>query len=343
MSFMTKVRLLDCTLRDGGYANDWKFGASNIVAVIDGLLDAGVDIVECGYLTAKYPSGPDCSRYNDFDAFRRILSEKARSQLSRLAIMINFGETPISGLPQAGVNSPIIRLAFHKRDMHMAIDYLKGLGDLGYRVFAQPMSSQVYSPDEFVSLVNAVSREALSGFYIVDSFGVLEGEEFCRYLSIADALLPQSILLGYHGHNNLQQAAANAKYLAEAHFVHDKIIDSSVFGIGRGAGNLNSELFAMYLNERHGKSLNVEKFLEIYDKALKPIYAKSPWGYSFPYYLSAMHRCHPNYAAFFAASGTLGVSEMHELLASVPELDRTAYTDKKANYIYETFMQTKRS
>lgn len=334
---MTDIKLLDCTLRDGGYTNDWRFGESNIVSVIDGLLLAGVDFVECGYLTAKYHAGAECARYNSMDAFRRILPESAWMHSERLAIMINFGEIPITMVPKAEDDSPVIRLAFHKRDIQDALDYMKGLVDLGYRVFVQPMSAQVYSPGEFVNLVEEASKEAITGFYVVDSFGVLEGEEFFRYLSIADALLPRPVLLGYHGHNNLQQAAANAKYMAEAPLAHDKIIDASVFGIGRGAGNLNSELFAKYLNERHGKSLDVECFLDIFDRVLKPIYLRSPWGYSLPYYLSAMHRCHPNYASFFASKGDLDVGEMHLLLASVPECDRTAYTEEKAERIYGAY------
>lgn len=338
---MGKINLLDCTLRDGGYANDWNFGGKNITAVIKGLLDARVDVVECGYLTAKFNVTPDCARYRNFEDFRKILPDDA--DLSRLAIMINFGEFPIEALPPATAESPFVRLAFHKKDIEKASDYLKGLRDLGYQVFVQPMSTQVYSSEEFARLVEMSAREMPTGFYVVDSFGVLQGEEFFRYVSIADALLPEGTRLGYHGHNNLQQAAANAQYLAEAPLIHEKVIDASVFGIGRGAGNLNIELFAKYLNDRHGKSYDVESFLEIFDLILKPVYERNPWGYSLPYYLSAVHRCHPNYAAHFARKSLLGVQAMHRILQSIPLSDRTAYAKGKAEQIFQDFIGAEKS
>ena len=336
---MNEINLLDCTLRDGGYTNDWMFGGRNITHVIEQLAAADVELIECGYLTAKFPGSPDCARYNDFDAFRKVLPATAAAfaRDGRLALMINFGEFPLAQLPSATAESPVIRLAFHKRDLEAALAYLKGLRDLGYRVFVQPMSTQVYSAAEFSQLVARAGECGPDAFYIVDSFGVLEGNEFSRYLMIADALLPAGVKLGYHGHNNLQQAAANARFVAESPLAHPKVIDASVFGIGRGAGNLNIELFAKYLNERHGKRYGVEGFLEIYDQVLKAIYERSPWGYSLPYYLSAMHRCHPNYAAYFAAKGKLGVQDMHRLLRAVPLADRTAYTKDKAERLYAEF------
>lgn len=334
-----KIRLLDCTLRDGGYANDWMFGRANITGIIENLVAADADIVECGYWTAKFAGSSDCARYNDLDSFRRILPKTAAGCPGRLALMINFGELPIEQVPTADSNAPIIRLAFHKRDLEAALEYLNALRQRGYRVFVQPMSTQTYNADEFARLVEKSGKLLPAGFYVVDSFGVLEGAEFRKYISIADALLPENVLLGYHGHNNLQQAASNARYVAETGLAHDCIIDASVFGIGRGAGNLNVELFAKYLNERWSKSYDVERFLAIYDWVLKPIYAKNPWGYSLPYYLSAMHRCHPNYAAYFSGKGSFGIQAMHKILQSVPIADRTAYTQEKAELIYRKFIR----
>ena len=87
---------------------------------------------------------------------------------------------------------------------------------------------------------------------------------------------------------------------------HDIVLDASVYGMGRGAGNLNMELFASYLNKNYGSHYNIDEFLDIMDEYLKPIFAEHYWGYSLPFYLSARYNCHPNYAGYFADKNTLG-------------------------------------
>ncbi|SFC87448.1 aldolase catalytic domain-containing protein [Butyrivibrio sp. YAB3001] len=334
---MNKINLLDCTLRDGGYINNWKFGFRTIQSILEKLVLSGVEYVECGYLSEKKGGNEDFTQYRSFDAIRRVKPQGNGKQ--QFAVMIDYGQYDIAHIPQAETDSPIIRVCFHKKDKDGALDYCKQLMEKGYSVFVQPMASLNYTDVEFVEIIQRVNELSPACFYIVDSFGVIEIENFQRILFLADHNLRDGIILGYHAHNNLQQAYGNAKYMVEQRLLHDIMLDASVYGMGRGAGNLNMELFASYLNKNYDKFYNIDAFLDIMDEHLKPIFAEHYWGYSLPFYLSAQYNCHPNYAGYFADKNTLSNKSMRLLLASLPADVKNHYSAELAEEYYQSFQK----
>jgi len=146
--------------------------------------------------------------------------------------------------------------------------------------------------------------------------------------------LDESIRIGYHAHNNLQLAYSNAQTFANIHTKRERIIDSSVFGMGRGAGNLNTELFVQFLNETHNATYNVYPLLRIIDETLGNIYAESYWGYSLPYYLSATYNCHPNYASYLADKNTLSVKSIQEILSQIELSNKDSFDKEHIEYLY---------
>ena len=334
---MNTVNLLDCTLRDGGYINNWVFGKNVISRLVDQILIAGVEVMELGYLSTVNSGDVDAARYSSMSDVRRAYSN-IKSDNQNYAVMVNYGEYPAELLQQAEPDDPIIRLAFHKKNLKEAFDFFKALDNKGYRYFIQPMGVLNYSDKDFIELISMANHTKAEAFYVVDSFGVLELKDFRRLLFIVDNNLRSDILLGYHAHNNLQQAYSNAKYMLEQSLLHDMIIDASVFGMGRGAGNLNIELFAKHLNRHYGKNYNIEPFLEVFDECLKPIFVRHFWGYSLPFYLSSIHNCHPNYALFFSEKNTLTVKSIHELLSRISDEDKISFSKDKAARYYNSYM-----
>lgn len=332
------IKLLDCTLRDGGYINDWNFGAENIRYIADKIVYAGVDVIEMGYLSVNNSENPNATRYFSVDQVAFIASSIPLGRQD-YALMINYGEYPQEKLADASANSPILRIAFHKKDLYAAMTYVSESLKKGYRCYVQPMGVLNYSDAEFVDLILMVNTMNVEAFYIVDSFGILEMKDFRRLLFLADHNLKENIFLGYHAHNNLQQAYDNAKYMCMQPLTHNIVIDASIFGMGRGAGNLNIELFAQYLNNTIGTRYNIEAFLEVFDKCLKPIYVKTPWGYSLPFYLSAIHNVHPNYAAYFSEKNTLNVKSLNELLGMIPKDEKNNFTKDKAASYYRKYLE----
>lgn len=327
------VKILDCTLRDGGYVNDWNFGKFNISKIISKLSYANVDIIECGFLNNEYKWTDDFTKFNSIKKIEQVIENKKNN--SMYVAMINIGEFDINLIDdyEGGVISGL-RLAFHKEKKFEAIEYAKELIKKGYKVFIQPMLTNNYSDKELINLINDINSLNPYAFYIVDSFGCIKCSDLKKIVRVVDANLDKNICLGYHAHNNLQLAYSNAQSMVDTELSRDIIIDSSVFGMGRGAGNLNTELFSRYLNEKFNKNYSIHQFLEIIDEVLNSIYIKKYWGYSLSYYLSATFNCHPNYATFLSNKNSLNISEISDVLKMIKD-DKKIKFDK--NYIEDLY------
>ena len=201
------------------------------------------------------------------------------------------------------------------------------------------MVSLSYTDEEFLTLIKSVNQLQPYAFYIVDSFGVMKRNDLLRLFYMVEHNLSEDIAIGYHSHNNMQLSYSNAQILADIRTKHDIIIDSSVFGMGRGAGNLNTELFVEYLNETINSHYKIEPLLRIVDEVLMPFYNRNAWGYSLPFYLSASLGCHPNYAIFLAEKETLPMKNFYELLQSISEEDKVYFNRAKAEIYYRKYLE----
>ena len=318
------IEVLDCTLRDGGYCNEWRFGFENAGKITKALTEARIEMVECGFITNRVSYDSAVTRFPTVAAAANILPSNRAG--TTFVAMINYGEYEIGELPERdGASVDGIRVAFHKKDLLPAMEFSRHVKEKGYLLFLQPMVSLNYTDDEFLSLIRHANELSPYAFYIVDSFGVMKRRDLMRLFYLAEHNLAQTIRLGFHSHNNLQLAYSNAQRLATMRTSRSLILDSSVYGMGRGAGNLNTELLVDYLNENFNKRYCLKPLLTIIDEILNVFYSRNYWGYSLPNYLSAVHNAHPNYATYLDDRKTLTVEAMDEIF-------RLMDTDKKASY-----------
>lgn len=332
---MSRIRVLDCTLRDGGYCNQWMFGFKNIKRIISGLIEANIDIIECGFLTNKVIYKKDISKFTSMDEIATLIPSNRENKL--YVCLMNYGEYKIEDIPEYdGSSLDGIRLAFHKKDMIDALEHCKEIKAKGYKVFIQAMVSLNYTDEEFLNLIRCVNVLEPYAFYIVDSFGVMKRKDLIRLFYMVEHNLKENIYIGYHSHNNVQLAYSNAQALTDIQTKRSIIIDSSIFGMGRGAGNLNTELFIEYLNDNLNSSYSVKPILQIIDEVINNFYLTNYWGYSLPHYLSATNNCHPNYASYLDDMKKLTVENMHEILFMMDDDKRSSY-DK--NYIEELYIR----
>lgn len=331
---MSCIRLLDCTLRDGGYCNEWMFGKDNIKYIVDGLVDANIDIIECGYISQNEKVDYNKTRYASFEQMTRFIPKNKNGKL--FVVMINYGEFDIDKIPKCdGSSVDGIRIAFHKNDMEKAIAFCKNVKEKGYKVFVQGMVTISYTDEEFLNLINKVNEIAPYAFYIVDSFGMMKGKDLIRFFYTVEHNLLPGIFVGFHSHNNLQLAYSNCLALTQVQSNRSIIIDSSIYGMGRGAGNLNTELFIEYLNETNNSNYRLKPILSIIDKILNNFYEKNRWGYSLPNYISAKNNAHPAYASFLDDKKTLTIEDMDNIFKMI-DSDRKVRFDKK--YIEEVYI-----
>lgn len=335
---MKRIKLLDCTLRDGGYINEWNFGKKAIPDIIQKLGQAKIDLIEIGFLK-KIDYKESYPLFSSNSQMTAVIKEKNPG--TDYVGMIDVNDAlPIEMLGERVPDSiDAIRVIFKKDKIEEGFDYCKKVQELGYKLFVQPVDVTAYSDVEFVELINKFNIINPYAFYIVDTLGCLKRKNFLRLLYLADNNLSESITLGYHSHNNLQQALGNAEAMAEMNTKRNIILDACVFGMGRGAGNLNLELFAEYMNENFDTNYKIEPLLEIIDLYLNDIYINNFWGYSLPFYLSASNYCHPNYANYFAEKGTLTEKAFNEILHQIPVAQKPIYSKSVAEKLYIEYQQ----
>lgn len=332
---MNTIQVLDCTLRDGGYCNEWNFGFENTKKIIGGLMEADVEIIECGFITNKTVYNTESTKFTSIEEISKILPKKRRGKI--FVAMMNYGEYNIDNLPPYdGLSIDGIRVAFHKKDLVAALEFCKQIRQKGYLVFIQAMISLNYTDEEFLDLIKRANLIDAYAFYIVDSFGMMKEKDLIRLFYMVEHNLKDNISIGFHSHNNMQLAYSNAQTLTSIQTSRNLVIDTSIMGMGRGAGNLNTELFLGHLNENVGTHYEIKHLLSIIDNILSRFYEKHFWGYSLSNYISAAHNTHPNYASYLVAKNTLTFEDMNEIFKMMDDDKRVSY-DKA--YIEELYLK----
>ncbi len=336
---MSGTDILDCTLRDGGYINGWRFGEKALRDMYGLLSHTGIQYLEVGFLrNTEYI--PDVNIFSDNAAIANMIAPKNND-------ICYVGMIDVKNMPDLDVlgncredSIDAVRVIFKKDRIEDGYAVCERLLKMGYITMAQVVATDNYTDMEFIRLLQRFNTLDIRALYIVDTFGQMSNYDFMRFVRLADHNLRPEIALGYHAHNNLQQAFGNAVSFTELGLKRDIIIDACVMGMGRGAGNLNLELFARYLNEKQGVSYDIVPMLQVIDKYLNPIYKENFWGYSLPYYLSAINGCHPDYAKYYDKKGTLSVEAFDELLQGMDSEDKLEYSDEKAEKRYISYLGT---
>lgn len=334
---MSNIKILDCTLRDGGYVNDFNFGQRNITTIINNLTKAGIDIIECGFLHSS-ASNPNRTLFARVEQIAAHLID--RSENSLYVAMIALGDISTQEIdPCDSTSITGIRVTFHEHEIEDAFMIGQDLQSKGYKVFMQPVGTTSYNDVSLLRLVEKVNIMKPYAFYLVDTLGTMYKNDLMRMFHLVDHNLDPEISIGYHSHNNLQLAFSNAQELFQINSKREIIIDSSVFGMGRGAGNLCTELITQYINDNIARRYDVIPLLEIVDEQLNNIFNNTPWGYSVPYFIASSHQCHPNYATYLINKQTLSVKDIHKILKSMDESERTLYNQTYINDLYLAYQK----
>lgn len=320
---MNKIMILDCTLRDGGYINGWQFGERTIKKVISKLANSKIDIIECGFIEEE---GWDKNKslFNSVERIKDYIEPKNENVM--YVGMIAQPYISIEKISDCdGKSIDGIRVTFHENEIEEGLMYGKQLMEKGYKVFIQPVGTTSYSDSSLLEMIQKVNNIRPYAFYLVDTLGIMYKNDLLRMFHLLDNNLDDSISIGFHSHNNLQLSFSNAQELLMLPTKRNIIIDSSVMGMGRGAGNLCTELVTHYINENIEEKYDTIPLLEMVDEHLSNIFTETKWGYSIPYYLAAVNLCHPNYASNLINKQTISVKAIHTILKQIPMRKRDIY------------------
>ncbi len=334
---MSSVAILDVTLRDGGIVNDFNFGERNMQNILSAIEDAGIQYVELGYLEKNTGTERGRTQYINETVIERFFLKEKKPGVTYFA-MFDYGKFDVDSLhdrTKGGIDA--IRLAFHKRNFHDVLPLYRAISQKGYDVYMQPMVTLHYSWEELEELAAAANEMDIKGFYFVDTFGQMQQSDIERLSRFFDQRLRPDIALGFHSHNNIQMAYANAITFLRLPMDRDKMLDSSIMGMGRGAGNLNTELILSHLNQYYGGKYVIPPLLNIIDTVIGLIKKQFPWGYSVEYYLSSINDCSPIYASYYYNKHMLSVKGLNELLGTLEGERRISFNQQYAEEKYRYY------
>lgn len=332
---MSNVKILDCTLRDGGYVNGWDFGKKTILNIFNNLNLSGIEYIECGFLedTVSCADKTLFNQISDLNCLNINYNDDLKAHITAMIILGKFSSDKI--IPKSdNILLDTIRVTFKKNEIDEAFKLLYKIKENGYNVFANPTNIDAYSDKELLNLLEKINSLKPYGFSIVDTKGVLKEKDLLRLFYLVDNNLLGNIALCFHSHNNLQLSFSNAQLLMKICKNRELIIDSTVFGMGRGAGNLCSELLVQYINDNYDGNYSIMPILKTIDEQINSIFTKRPWGYSVPYYLAAVNHCHPNYASFIIEKQTVPIEFINQILNAIPDSKKNYYDIDLIKQIY---------
>lgn len=299
MSVQSKTshcKIVDCTVRDGGLVNNWDFSVEFVQDLYESLNAAGVEYMEIGYknspklLKSEGKEGP--WRFLD-DSFLRDIITKKNTKLSALVDVGRVDEADV--LPRSESMLDLIRVATYARDTAKAIELGTLFHERGYETTINIMALSNVMDNELNESLAMINDSPIDYVYIVDSFGSLDPDDF-RYLVEKFQRSLKNKRLGVHTHNNMQLAFANT--LAAAH-LGVELLDASVFGMGRAAGNTPTELLLAKITR---PEYDLRPVLGMIEKHMIKLREKEEWGYLIPDMITGMLDEHPRSAMGWRAS-----------------------------------------
>lgn len=321
---MNHAKLLDCTLRDGAYLIDKKFGDTNIRGIIEGLLKARIDIIEIGFFQDDGFEDGKTVFFNSKQAKQYIPADK---QGAMFTVLADYSRYNVKNLDDCnGISIDAVRECFFKKERYNAIEYCKIIKAKGYKCFVQPVDILGYTDIElieFINLVNEVEPYCLS---IVDTFGAMYQEDLHRIFEIIDHNLIKTCRIGFHSHNNMQMSnALSQEFVRMTYGKREVVVDGTVSGMGRGAGNTPTELIAQYMVSQLKYNYNMDALLDIIDDYMDNIKARCSWGYSTPFFVAGCYSAHVNNIAYLTKKNSIRSKDIRYILNKIGALSRKRY------------------
>lgn len=325
--------LLDCTLRDGGYVNEWKWGFHGARAIIQALVKAKVDVVEVGFLRNVDGYNPDICVCNHIEELNRLLPENSGHTIfSGMVMRSNYDINKLS--PYSGSGIEMIRVTAHDYDIEEGIDFAKSVKEKGYKLSINPINIMGYSDERILWIIDQVNKISPYQFSIVDTFGSMKRRDLDRIVSLVDNNLDRNIRVALHLHENMSLSCYLAQNFVDKHLNRPVAIDGSLMGMGRIPGNLPIELISDYLNEYAEKAYDIDYLMDAIQDYVAPVKGNSKWGYTPAYFLSARFNLHRNYAEHYLKKGDLTNKDINHILARIDESKKSAFDAAYADSLY---------
>jgi 4-hydroxy 2-oxovalerate aldolase len=289
--YIKELKVLDCTVRDGGLMNKWQFSKEMVQSVYNSCVAAGVDYMEIGYISSEnkfsrdeYGAWKFCSEKD----VREIVGDNKTG--TKLSVLADIGRIDYEDIrPKSESVIDLFRIACYDHQINKAIELAHHVIDKGYEASINLMAVSKVTERSLNEVLNDVAKSRVEIFYLVDSFGSMYSEDIQSLMKKYKDALPGKAI-GFHGHNNMQLGFANT---IECIIQGATLLDATMLGIGRGAGNCPLELLISFLKNPKYK---LKPILKTIQEHIKPLQKEIDWGYFMPYMISGSLNEHPREA-----------------------------------------------
>ena len=343
---MKNVKILDCTLRDGGRIINCAFPNSQIKDIAYRLADANIDIIEVGFLrdakSVNYQG--NSTFFTDVDQIRPFVNRKKDTMY---VAFIDYGMFDFSTLkPYDGTSIDGLRIGFTRKnfenDHEEILECLAEVKQKGYKLFVQGVNSLGYTDRELLGIVDIVNQIQPEGFGIVDTYGAMYMDDVDRLYTIVDHNLDENIAIDFHSHNNYQLSFAFAQEIIRlSNGKREVIIDGTLNGMGKCAGNLNTELLVDYLVRKRNYDYDFDAILDIIDDHIYNYHLQHQWGYSIPALMGGIYRSHPNNIIYLTEKFRLATKDIKYIISMINPEKRMRYDYDNIQRLYQEYNHVK--
>ena len=321
---MNHAKILDCTLRDGAYLVDKYFGNATIMGIIDGLVKSKVDFIEIGFLQNEGQGDGKTVYKNAADAQKFVPEDKQGCEFTVLA---DYSRYSIENLDECtGQSIDAVRECFFKDERFEALEVCRIIKQKGYKVFVQPVDILGYSDVELLELIERINEIEPYCLSIVDTFGSMYTEDLHRVFELINHNLISTCRIGFHSHNNMQMSnALSQEFLRLSLNKREVVVDGTISGMGRGAGNTPTELVVQYMVSKLGYNYDIDALLDVIDGYMDNIKARCTWGYSTPYFIAGSYGAHVNNVSYLLQKNSIRSKDIRYILNKIGEVPRKRY------------------
>lgn len=325
------IYLLDCTLRDGGFALEGKnnqaiaFTEKDRIQISQGLIGADIDIIELGTLEAGEVNKRGYSIFPDMYELARLM-KKDTVKKRLYSVFFRGPDISLDWLPDYNEQlCSLIRLGVRYSELDKSLDYCRKLCAKGYLVSIQPIVTNRYTDTELDKIIEAANDMNAYSLYFVDSYGAMYGDDIKYIFQKYDSSLSKNIKIGFHAHNNMGLAASNVIDMLSIASERDVIIDACCMGMGQGAGNLQTEVIATFLNKKLQKNYDFFEIMKVCDSVSK-FWKNNLWGYSLETMIPAVYGVAYKYGMVLRNEYDYSYEMIANILKSVPDEMRHRFT-----------------
>ena len=338
---MEDICVLDCTLRDGGRIIDCAFNDNEIAQISKKLSQANIDLIEMGFIRDKREYHGNTTFFTSMNQVTPFI-DKTNTKVKYL-VFVDFGmydEELITPREKDGIDG--IRFGFTKKNYYEQKDEIikqvTSLKAKGYEIYLQDVNTFGYTDQELIEIIEFANQLEPVSFGIVDTYGTMDVEDLHRIFGIVNHNLNQEIAIDFHSHNNMQLSYALSQEMIRLCRDNRKlIIDATLNGMGKCAGNLNLELITSHMNRKLHYNYDFDMLLDIIDEYLYDYKQNNVWGYSIPSFMAGIYRAHPNNVIYLTEKFRLKTKDIEHIIACIDEEKRQTYDYDNIQRIYREY------